>query len=378
MLTARVVTCQGRSRRGFTLVELLVVIAIIGILVALLLPAIQAAREAARRTQCTNNLKQLGLACHNYADKYKEKLPYNADPTDQIDNPPGYGNIPPATPCPSWQTQCGLKPWSWIVAALPYMEQQTLYNQLNLGDPWGHKGEFTAPNPIANWVLQQTPIPTLMCPSNDQPEVVIYTGLGANDPWGGRPNNGSRPAARTDYVGNIGHIWGGWKDCQRVPEFPDPLNRFIKGSNPGTPWISCQWDDQDKARWNGVFYYRDACRLADIRDGTANTMMVFEDMHWRGHNGSLNSVFDYNPQSDSGWANPLAAIHNLRNPANMKNPAWFEWADDPRCHGWSSHHPGGALGVLADGSVKYWDENIAPIIRYSLATRAGGEEINQP
>jgi len=345
------------------LVELLVVIAIIGILVALLLPAIQAAREAARRTQCVNNLKQLGLACHNYADKWKEKLPYNADPV-------GYRGSADGT-CPGQIPTCTLEPWSWIVAALPYMEQETLYNQFNLADPEGHGGSMTTPNPTPNYILRQTVIAGLMCPSNDQDTLVPSAGIGAADPWNGP--RGDQPAARTDYVGNLGHVWAGWKDCGRVPDYPDPQGRFNRGSNPGTPWISCDWDSDDKARWNGVFWWRDAARLADIRDGTANTMMVYEDMHWMGHDGSMTSVFSYLPQEDSGWANPNASIHNMRNPINNKNPAWWEWRGDPRCHGWSSNHPGGAQGVLADGSVRFWSEDTAPIVRYALATRAGGE-----
>ena len=113
---------RRRRKSGFTLIELLVVIAIIAILIALLLPAVQAAREAARRIQCANNLKQLGLACHNYADKYKEAFPLNSDPA--------YGvRAKPYDPTEQGGTRRyeRVRSFSWIANALPYCEQDPLY-----------------------------------------------------------------------------------------------------------------------------------------------------------------------------------------------------------------------------------------------------------
>src|SRR6187455_2025518 len=112
------------KRQGFTLVELLVVIAIIGILVALLLPAVQAAREAARRSQCTNNLKQLGLAVHNYADQNKVLPGMTVWPTAQVE---------------SWGWS-----YSWMVAILPNIEQGPLYNAFNFSTGiFGNGGGYT-------------------------------------------------------------------------------------------------------------------------------------------------------------------------------------------------------------------------------------------
>jgi prepilin-type N-terminal cleavage/methylation domain-containing protein len=337
-----------RRSGGFTLVELLVVIAIIGILVALLLPAVQAAREAARRMQCGNNLKQLALACHNYHDVHK-RLPWNWDVTDNNYDFSGQ-NIPVAIRA--------RVTFSWIVAALPFMEQQTLYDQI----------DFTVHNDTGrNLVIRATPISTLICPSNIQPKVRNNQNRGYSVGSSGGPD-----AAGTDYVGNMGHIWGGWRDCAAIPDFPHPTNVFVRGSNPGTPWVNGEWDI-DIPRQQGLFYYRGSARLDDIIDGTSNTAMVYEDMHWRGGNGPQ---FDRTNTVDSAWMSPLAAIGNLRNPMNNRNPAWQQGAGDVRCHGWSSNHKSVAGCALADGSVQFFKENMDHYTRYALATKAGGEPVN--
>jgi prepilin-type N-terminal cleavage/methylation domain-containing protein/prepilin-type processing-associated H-X9-DG protein len=343
------------SRPGFTLVELLVVIAIIGILVALLLPAIQAAREAARRTQCVNNLKQLALACQNYADNYKERLPWNSDP--------------------AWQGANRSRSFSWIVKALPYFEQETLYNQINFDDPGGNRGGNTAPNLVPNRALRQTVLTALLCPSNDQEPLISRQNRGYDE---GNGDGGGDSAARTDYVGSMGHMWSGWRDCQNAQNafagVPDPNGYFVQGG--GTPWVDGNADNE-QATVNGLFRYWGSFRLADIRDGTSSTIIVFEDYHWRGVDG--NGRLDTTPTTDAAWMSPLGAIGNLRNPLNNRNPAFNQYdgnGTEPRCHGWSSNHPGGAQCAFADGSVQFYSNDISPLVKYALATRSGGEEIS--
>ncbi len=351
-----------RGRPGFTLVELLVVIAIIGILIALLLPAVQAAREAARRSQCTNNMKQVGLACHNYADKYKESLPYNFNANQDL---------------------AGFKNFSWICGALPYMEQAPLYQQINFLDPQGNIGTVVGASGQTNAALRQTIINALICPSNPNP--ALTTSPGQNGGYNPDGNGGGPAAARTDYVGCLGHVNAGWSDCPGYGTLQNTLidpatnppgpGRYVGGSNPGTPWIDGN-SDTDCSNFNGVFSYRGSFRLADITDGTSNTLMCYEDYHWQGmnRNAGANQTMNYSTNQRAAWMSPLAAVGTNRLPINNRNYLyWGDWVSDTRCTCWSSQHPGGANCVLADGSVRFVSETVDHFIQYSAATRAGGE-----
>lgn len=330
------------QQRGFTLIELLVVIAIIAVLIALLLPAVQQAREAARRSQCKNNLKQLGLACHNYHDTFNQ-MPQNYDCAWGPGRADRGGNF------------------SWIVAALPYMDQAPLFNQINFNDKQGNDGTtpLVAGGPT-NRQLRLTILNGLLCPSNPQPSVRVNQNPGYNS-----GNGGGNNAAGTDYVGNLGHVWSGWKDCGAVPTFPGVP---AAGANPGTPWMDGD-SDNEISFYNGVFNYRGSAKLRDLTDGTSTTIIVFEDMHWAGGN-----PFSFSYTWDSAWMSPLGAINALRNPMNDKQYHLTQGGQgEPRCHGWSSNHVGGAHALMGDGTVRFMSENLDHRIRFGLATRGGNE-----
>ncbi len=352
-----------RVRAAFTLVELLVVIAIIGILIALLLPAVQAAREAARRSQCTNNMKQFVLALHNYGENYKEALAYTSDNIEGDD--------------PNNQS------WSWVVTALPYVEQMPLYQQFNFRDPNGHCGTVVGANGVTNRQLRATVISAMLCPSNEQQQLVA-AGQGYSNPVSCPPDGTLPLAGRGDYVGSLGHVWAGWNNCSTVPVWIDPTTappstgRFALGSNPGTPWVG--WSDgEQQTECNGVFMQNGGFSLKDIIDGTSCTVAIFENMHWNGSNvNAPQQSFSFLPTTAAAWAMPVGMAATMRNPMNNMNTAWQcldqGWGNLNTC--WSSRHPGGANAAMADGSVHFFSQTIDHFVQYCIATRADGVPVS--
>lgn len=285
-----------RFRSGFTLVELLVVIAIIGILIALLLPAVQAAREAARRSQCSNNLKQIGLALHNYHDTYKSlpagyTLPSNYKNDFDLPN-----------------DRYGL--WSWGAAILPFVEQQALYDQI---DPTRNRLYDILGNATLRTLMQQ-PVPAFRCPSDNGPESANVD-VRKLDDAGGNP----RHVATSNYVAvNRTH------QPRRVP-------------NNGTA---------------GAFYQDSWTKFRDVTDGLSNVLFIGE-RRWKIQTRTPNAgtVFGVNGGSqdtDFGVANAHGSGRRHLNcpEANECKKSFM------------SPHPGGVQFTLGDGSVRFISETI--------------------
>jgi len=262
-------TARRRRERGFTLVELLVVIAIIGILIALLLPAVQAAREAGRRAQCSNNLRQLALAVHLYHDTNNMMPPGSTGPAA-----PGQVNV--IIDPNNGADRVG---WSWITMCMPYVEQTSTYNQINWdAPPWDTT--TTANNPVANRTLVLNfRMPNLLCPTRRQSSSIRYA---TGPPWftGGNFWVG---AQSTDYVivstGATGDYYTQNSDGV-VPTLATLKPSAIQNVKTQATLGSCVDGLSNTAMLGEKFLYADHLDHADV-DQTA---MVGASDHWgQGH-----------------------------------------------------------------------------------------------
>jgi prepilin-type N-terminal cleavage/methylation domain-containing protein/prepilin-type processing-associated H-X9-DG protein len=302
-------------RRGFTLVELLVVIAIIGVLVGLLLPAVQAAREAARRMQCQNNLKQVGLALHNYSG--------------------AHGGFPSHTYYDVRED--GSYQYSgWIPQILPYFEQA------NLAELYDHRFSFFE---LQNAQAMETRLSVLECPSNPgglEPIRGMRQRLASG--WTLNPDIVSYPA---DYSANRG--------------FYDPVIM------PQAAW--------DSNATRGMFDWSSNVKFRDVTDGTTNTIFVHESAG-RAHyyvNGrietqepSFQGWFDHWSGTNSGWTYGFQDDGVTRGGPRVIN-ATNRFANP------YSFHPGGANFLLVDGSVRFIAETVDAVSFFSACSRGGGE-----
>jgi prepilin-type N-terminal cleavage/methylation domain-containing protein len=317
---------SSRRKHGFTLVELLVVIAIIGILVALLLPAIQSAREAARRTQCVNNLKQIGVAVLNH-ESSKRCFPFGRwnIGTDTSKHPV------PDRPAGKSNDQ------SWQVVALPYAEEQSIASQYDLKKSWFDSANRTAVS---------APLAIFICPS-------VPT-AGRVDP--------SFTTSPTPYPGDYGctngvgaTIWD--QHLGEIGRYPGELGSMLGEDDPHVIGVMTK-------RFN-----RSVCRAKDITDGLSKTILVTEtagrpDLYTDGHPGDVN----YSPALiavGTGWADPDSGLTVAKEPViNHQN--------DNEIYGF---HPGGVEACFADGSVRFLADSLETVVGIALITRNGGEII---
>ncbi len=346
---------MNRCRPGFSLIELLVVIAIIGVLIGMLLPAVQKVREAANRISCTNNLKQIGLALHNYHDTFK-KLPYGKSPV--FTNPPG---------APVYAR------WSTHSQILPYLEQDNLYNSINFNFP-PETPDMSTPDMPDYMLPYQNPgrvnadacrtrVSVFICPSDSVDESVDWPG-------------------QTNYAGNQGTAFL-CDLCEAQPSTLDP-----------------------SLRPNGVFYFMSKVRLADLIDGTSQTAMFSEKlrggnqdnlrtnmymemnsdtldmtvMNCMGLDPSMSMVVTRNQGAAWAVGEMDCSTYNHVFTPNTRTCAGMDFQGSMSNMSMqvppSSNHPKGVNVLMGDGSVHFIQDSIDLVTWRALGTRNGREIIS--
>jgi prepilin-type N-terminal cleavage/methylation domain-containing protein/prepilin-type processing-associated H-X9-DG protein len=353
--------------RGFTLVELLVVIAIIGVLVALLLPAIQAAREAARRTQCANNEKNIGLALINYTDVK--------------------GRLPAATPklgkmITDFTEKTGVGS-TWVLEILPFIEMQNLYDQFDMTRSVTMNSRDRA-TPDMNGPLLGTPIPVLVCPSDDPSAFggigggVFQAGVKCDGGTGGVYNRTDVPQMGLWYPVSSGPtIYD-----TRCPDCPTGLHsKCCQGNSFGTDPVDVDTDPVGgrgtRPSFAGLFgRWHIGIRLKEIGDGTSNVIMAGEQI-----NGHCRYTCAHCPNFAfaSTNININKMVHQPEYPQNfgpngdIGDGGTGEGPYQEAC-GFKSQHPGGAQFMMADGSVHM----VSDSIDYDLFARLGDRNSGAP
>lgn len=324
---------RSRRERAFTLIELLVVIAIVGVLIGLLLPAVQSAREAARRVQCQNHLKQIGLAMHGYHDAWHVLPPAYLTPSV----------LRPSRPATDLELGPG---WAWGALILPYAEQGPLYDAANFDLGYGEvDGRYGLVGLRENKTVRQSSVSLFLCPSGGGGEGPLNLGYGS----------GTVAGSPGQYIASAG-----WMDSSRLP---------VTGT--------------------GVLYPNSRVAIGDVSDGTGATLMVGErsrnlaEAAWSGVFGSHSSPVPL--CTKRGWpaescVGLMFLLMGRTGPSSDILSGGLPGGNAPNnrgvgADGFWSLHPGGCQFLICDGSVRFLKETLDPQVFRALATRAGGEII---
>jgi prepilin-type N-terminal cleavage/methylation domain-containing protein len=311
----------GRNLCGFTLVELRVVIAIIGVLIALLLPAVQAAREAARRMQCTNNLKQIGIGMHNYHDTIKTFPSGNLHFSATLNDLHNAGGVP-----------CGM--FGWAAMLLPYTEGQTIAAKID----YSHYAY--CPNIGENYTPHSTPD---ACGDTENKEVASMCPSFLRCPTA--PHDEEVAGSMKDYAVNGG------------AEFPARVSGIGTGN---------------RSNVLGVFFRNSGISVAEITDGTSHTILATEL--------SSNSLTKKRDDRKTKYENPFLFVNHgdqgyaiFTHTGSMNIPPNCLTYGNGWCRAPHSFHPGGLQVVMCDGGAFFVSDTVAPDVWYASFSRANAK-----
>jgi prepilin-type N-terminal cleavage/methylation domain-containing protein len=333
-----------RSAAAFTLVELLVVIAIIGVLVALLLPAVQAAREAARRSQCINNIRQVGLGLLEF-EETKKAFPAARKGCDTISANLGYDGVDCASKKSTAGQEMAMSGASGFVYLLPYMEQQALYRQLHpdeypLWSPTAGGGDWIALSQEIQQAMPQRPT-MFACPSDGDMKQTA------------------------DYI----------HDAPVRYSYATGSYAFVAGTLPQASGAPLKYGN------DGVFFYNRMIKIPEVTDGLSNTFFAGETIS--GH-AELDGAIYLNSNI---WTNGNRWNSSMRTTANPLNfplgldggGGAFTSAGSPQNRtngGFSSRHPGGGVFAFGDAHASFVSEGIDVTLYKALSTRANDEVVD--
>ena len=357
----------GRPRSGFTLIELLVVIAIIGVLIALLLPAVQAAREAARRSQCTNNLKQIGLAMHNY---------HSTNTVFPMGSSMGPANV--------GQNNAGWTEWSAHALMLPYLEQTAVYNAINF--KWA--GGYGIASQI-NRTGYNARIAAFLCPSDgtagkrNSNSYYASVGTTTHSWWGGEDNGHYPPQWKAVY--DVTGLFTKYQSygVRDVTDGTSNTVAFSEGMVGGTT--------QDNSRRNlrrngvtGVSLPSGVYNLPYAFDASANIVNVRKGLltctaAWKSGSNITRNVGQF-----WGWGDTGMTMFNTIVPPNSTQYPWHSCRNG--CGGCSpdsstfvnatSNHAGGCKVLFADGGVRFIKSSVNMLTWMQIGTKANGEVVS--